>query len=102
MLARGAARKDPVLEVAVVGYSGLLTAMAAHALKLDPTVPVAARRLIGAGALLFMVSDTALALRTFVLTDGSAALDSMLEAGVMATYTLAQLLLSEGAVRAGA
>lgn len=42
MLARGAARKDPVLGVAVVGYSGLLTAMAAHALTLDPAVSVAA------------------------------------------------------------
>ncbi len=99
LLAWGAAEKNPVLGFAVVGYSGLLTAMAAHALRLDDTVPVAARRLTGAGALLFLVSDTTLGLRKFVLTDASPTLDSALETGVMATYTLAQLLLSEAAAR---
>lgn len=97
LLARGSARKDPVLALAVVSYGGILTTMAAHALQLDDTVPVPARRLISGGALLFLVSDTILGLRTFVLTDPP----PTLETAVMATYTLAQLLLSEGAGRAG-
>ena len=53
-------------------------------------------RLTAAGAVLFMVSDTLLGFRKFVLTDAPPAL----ETGVMATYTAAQFLLSEGAARA--
>lgn len=97
VLARGAARTAPVLGFAVGGYATLLTATAANALRLDTTVPVAARRLTAAGALLFLVSDTMLGLRKFVLADPPPAL----ETAVMATYTAAQLLLSEGALRAG-
>ncbi|MDQ6641541.1 MAG: lysoplasmalogenase [Actinomycetota bacterium] len=96
VMARGAARTDPVLALAVSGYASLLTAMAANALRLDATMPVAARRLIAAGALLFLASDTMLGLRKFVLTDPPPALESL----VMATYTGAQLLFSEGAARA--
>lgn len=97
VMARGAARTAPVLGFAVGGYATLLTAMAANALRLDATVPVAARRLTAAGALLFLASDTMLGLRKFVLTDPPPAM----ETAVMATYTAAQLLLSEGALRAG-
>ncbi|MEP6817057.1 MAG: lysoplasmalogenase [Marmoricola sp.] len=95
VLARGAARKAPVLGFAVGGYAVLLTAMAANALRLDATVPASARRLTAAGALLFLASDTMLGLRQFVLTDPPPALETL----VMATYTAAQLLLSEGAAR---
>lgn len=101
VMARGAARRAPVLGVAVAGYATLLTAMAANALRLDPSLPASARRLTAAGALLFLASDTALGLRTFVLTDPAPGTDAALEVGVMASYTIAQLLLSEGAVRAG-
>jgi uncharacterized membrane protein YhhN len=100
VLARGAARKAPVLGVAVAGYATLLTAMAANALRLDPAVPVSARRRTAAGALLFLASDTMLGVRTFVLTDPAPAVASALEVGVMAGYTAAQLLLSEGRDRA--
>jgi uncharacterized membrane protein YhhN len=100
VMARGAARTAPVLGFAVGGYATLLTAMAANALRLDDTVPVSARRLTAAGALLFLASDTTLGLRKFVLSDTSPALDQALETAVMATYTAAQLLLSEGAARA--
>jgi uncharacterized membrane protein YhhN len=97
VMARGAARTDPVLGVAVVGYASLLTAMAANALRLDDSVPAPARRLVAAGALLFLASDTMLGLRKFVLADPPPALESL----VMATYTTAQLLLAEGVTRAG-
>ena len=48
------------------------------------------------GRLLFMASDTMLGFRKFVFTNPPPAL----ETGVMATYTAAQFLLSEGAARA--
>lgn len=96
VLAARAARKDPVLGVAVAAYAGLLVTMAAHALHLDPALPRDSRWLSGAGALLFLVSDTTLAVRTFALEDP----DPRLGAVVMATYTAAQLLLAEGAARA--
>ena len=55
----------------------------------------AARRLVAAGALTFLASDSILGLRKFVLPDP----DPRLEGAVMATYTTAQLLISEGAGR---
>jgi uncharacterized membrane protein YhhN len=94
VMAVGASRTDRVLGPAVAAYSGLLTAMAATALHLDG--PPAARRLTGAGALLFLASDTLLGARKFLMTDPPERLESV----VMATYTAAQLLLAEGAARA--
>lgn len=80
----------------VLGYATLLAGMAAAASHLDPTVPPAARRLTAAGAALFMVSDSLLGFRKFALKDPP----PELETAVMATYTAAQFLLSEGAARA--
>ncbi|HWJ80898.1 MAG TPA: lysoplasmalogenase [Nocardioides sp.] len=80
---------------AVAGYSLLLTSMAVAATRLDPSLPASGRRLAAGGALLFLASDSLLGLRKFVLDDPSPAL----EGAVMATYTSAQLLLSEGAAR---
>lgn len=101
VMARGAARRSAVLGLAVGGYASVLTAMAANALRLDASVPASARRLTAAGALVFLASDTTLGLRTFVLRDPAPALDRALETAVMASYTAAQLLLREGASRAG-
>ena len=90
----GAARTAPVLGPAVAAYSALLTTMTATALHVD--APPDARRLIGAGALLFLVSDTLLGARTFLFTGTPERLETL----VMATYAGAQLLLAEGAARA--
>jgi len=80
----------------VFGYATILAAMVVGAHRLDADIPAGARRLSMAGAGLFMVSDTLLGLRKFALTDSP----PELERAVMATYTAAQFLLSEGAARA--
>ena len=95
-MAWGAYRKDPVLGPGVLGYAALLTAMAAHAAHLDPRLAAGARRATALGGAAFLASDTLLGARQFVLTDPP----SWLESGVMATYTAAQYLLAEGALRA--
>ncbi|RHW26568.1 lysoplasmalogenase [Nocardioides immobilis] len=79
----------------VATYSALLTSMVVAATRLDPAQPPAGRRLLAAGALLFLASDSTLGLRKFVLDDPS----PWVEGAVMASYTSAQLLLSEGAGR---
>lgn len=88
------ARRSGVAPV-VASYSTLLTAMAVAATRLGDDQPPAARRLVAAGALLFLASDATLGLRKFVLDDPS----PKVEGAVMATYTGAQFLLSEGAGR---
>ena len=91
-----ARRRHRELGRPVFGYATILAAMVGGATTSTPTLPASARRLTVAGAGLFMVSDTLLGLRKFVLTDSP----PELETGVMATYTAAQFLLSEGAARA--
>ena len=91
-----AARRHRELGGPVLGYATFLAAMTAGAQHLDPAMPVSARRLTAAGATLFMLSDSMLAVRKFVFSTPPRAL----ETGVMATYTTAQFLLSEGASRA--
>ncbi|MEZ0577440.1 lysoplasmalogenase [Nocardioides sp. MH1] len=88
------ARREGVGPV-VAAYSASLTAMVVAATRLDASERPAGRRLVAAGALTFLASDSILGLRKFVLPDP----DPRLEGAVMATYTAAQLLLSEGAAR---
>ena len=91
-----ARRRQRELGGPVFGYATVLAAMAAAANYLDTDLSPSSRRLTAAGAGLFMLSDTLLGFRKFVLSDPPPAL----ETGVMATYTAAQFLLSEGAGRA--
>jgi uncharacterized membrane protein YhhN len=91
-----AGRKDPAQGAVVAAYSLSLTSMAIASGHLSPEVPRAARALAGLGGLAFLTSDALLGLRKFVLTDPPPAL----EGAVMATYTGAQFLLAEAAVRA--
>ncbi len=91
-----ARRRHRELGGPVFGYATMLAAMAAAASYLDAELPTSARRLTAAGAGLFLVSDTLLGLGKFALDDPPGELES----AVMATYTTAQLLLSEGAARA--
>lgn len=88
------ARRDGVAPV-VAAYSASLVAMVVAATRLDAAQHPAARRLIAAGALMFLASDSILGFRKFVLDDPS----PVVEGAVMVTYTGAQLLLSEGAAR---
>lgn len=91
-----ARRRNRELGGPVFGYATMLAAMAAAGNFLDPDLPPSARRLTAAGAGLFMVSDSLLGFRKFALTNPP----PQLETAVMATYTAAQFLLSEGAARA--
>ena len=91
-----AARQHRELGLPVLGYATVLAATTAAAAHLDPALSPAGRRLTAAGAALFLVSDSLLAVRKFVLADPPPALES----AVMATYISAQLLLREGASRA--
>lgn len=88
------ARRSGVAPV-VASYSALLTSMVVAATRLDGAQRPDARRFAAAGALMFLASDSTLGLRKFVLDDPS----PLVEGAVMASYTGAQFLLSEGAGR---
>jgi len=92
----GAAKQDKALGATIAGYSAVLASTVAAATQLDPAMPKAARRLSILGATLFMISDGILGTRKFLLKNPP----PQLETAVMATYTGAQFLLSEGAARA--
>lgn len=94
----GAAQQDKRLGPTIAAYSAMLSSTFAAATQLDPALPASARRASLAGAGLFMVSDSLLGARKFLLKNPP----HRLESAVMATYTAAQFLLSEGAARAGA
>ena len=89
-------RREPSLAGPLAGYAGSLAAMGITAQLLGGQVSPTARRLISLGAFVFTASDAMLGTRKFVLSNPPAALES----AVMATYTAAQLMLSEGAARA--
>lgn len=93
----GAYRQEKVLAPAIAGYSAMLAGTVAAATQLDPALPKSARRMTVVGAGLFMLSDSVLGTRKFLWNNAPARVESV----VMATYTAAQLLLSEGAARAG-
>jgi uncharacterized membrane protein YhhN len=93
----GAYRQDKVLGPAIAGYSAMLAGTVAAATQLDPALPKSARRATLLGAGLFMLSDSVLGTRKFLWKNAPARVESV----VMATYTAAQFLLSEGAARAG-
>ncbi|WP_183094719.1 lysoplasmalogenase [Nocardioides stalactiti] len=88
------ARRAGVAAV-VAPYSAVLTSMVVAATRLDASTSTAGRRLVAAGALTFLASDSTLGMRKFVLDDPS----PLVEGAVMATYTSAQFLISEGAGR---
>lgn len=96
-MALGAAKQEKVLGPTIAGYSAMLATTFATSTQLDPALPKSARRLSVAGAGMFMLSDSLLGTRKFLLKNPP----HQLESAVMATYTAAQLLLSEGAARAG-
>lgn len=94
VVARGAAKEEPALAPAVVAYMSLLASMWAYAGNIDGVRSKRGRALTLAGATLFTASDTMLGIRKFVWTNAP----DRMESAVMATYTLGQFLISEGAL----
>lgn len=91
-----AGRKDPALRVPVAVYATILSGMFASSRMLDPALPQGARRTLQAGAALFLISDSVLAVQEFLLTEPR----PVLEAVVMTTYTAAQGLIATGVASA--
>lgn len=100
LLGRAASRVSPRLQAPVVAYAGVLCAMVATSTRLDPAIDAHARRTIGAGTALFLVSDSLLAGREFVARRPSPRTRAVLDVAVMSTYTLAQALITHGLARA--
>jgi len=93
----GASKQDKRLGPAIAAYSATLATTVATATQLSSDLPASARRASVLGAALFMLSDSMLGTRKFLLKNPP----PRLESAVMASYTAAQFLLSEGAARAG-
>lgn len=95
-VAFGAFRQDKRLGPTIFGYSAMLASTVASATQLDPALGKSARRATIVGAGLFMLSDSILGARKFLLKNPP----HRMESAVMATYTAAQFMLNEGAARA--
>jgi uncharacterized membrane protein YhhN len=93
MMSVAAGRKDSRLGVPVAVYATALAGMVASSTMLDERIPRRARRRLQGGAVLFLVSDTLLGAREFLLGDER----PLFDAAVMATYTAAQGLIAAGA-----
>ena len=88
-MALAAARDDRAVALPVLGYGVTLATMVAAAAAVDPD---RGRGQLLAGASLFLVSDTLLGVRRFVLPDRAEGLDT----AVLATYVAAQWCLADG------
>jgi uncharacterized membrane protein YhhN len=88
-MAVAAGREDRTLAAPVAGYGVTLAAMVTAAAAVDPE---RGRAQVLAGAALFLLSDTLLGVRTFLLHDRAPAL----EGAVMATYTAGQWCICAG------
>lgn len=89
-------RVDARLAVPVTVYTAFVSATAALTQAVADDQPRAARALLAAGGATFLLSDTTLGTRDLLLAGRPDAETRGLERVVMATYTLAQLLLAEG------
>ena len=87
-----AAREDRVLAAPIAAFAGALATMVAAAAAIDRD---RGRDRVLVGAALFLVSDTVLGVRTFLVGEESPA-SAALDATVMATYTAAQWSIAEG------
>ncbi len=91
-----AGRQSEQLKGPVIAYAGILAAMTAASTRLSDDVPLTARRTTVAGTALFLLSDTILATRKFLMPHAGPRSD----AAVMATYTAGQGLIAAGVARA--
>jgi uncharacterized membrane protein YhhN len=87
-----AGRKDARFEIPVAGYASALASMFAASTMLDRHLPKEARRKVLLGTSLFLLSDTMLGAREFLLEEDSRVLGS----AVMATYTAGQWFIADG------
>ena len=88
-MAAAAAREDRAVALPVAAYGATLATMVAAAAAIDRD---RGRDRVLAGASLFLLSDTLLGVRTFLLGERAPALDG----AVMATYTAAQWCIADG------
>jgi uncharacterized membrane protein YhhN len=88
-MAVAAAREDRVVAVPVAAYGATLTTMVAAASAVEQDQ---GRGRLVAGASLFLISDTLIGVRRFLLRDRTDAL----ETAVMATYAMGQWCISDG------
>jgi uncharacterized membrane protein YhhN len=91
-MAVAAAREDPVVAVPVAAYGATLATMVAAATAVDRDH---GRGRLVAGASLFLISDTLIGVRRFLLRDRT----DTLETAVMATYAAGQWCISDGMLR---
>lgn len=84
-----AGREDGAIALPVAAYGSTLATMAAAAAAVDPD---RGRGRVLTGALLFLLSDSLLGARTFLVRERV----PVLEGAVMATYTAAQWCIAEG------
>lgn len=89
-------RVDPRLGVPVTAYTAFVSATGALSQVVAEDQPRSARLLLATGGATFLLSDTTLGTRDLLLAGRPDASTRGLERVVMATYTLAQLLLAEG------
>jgi uncharacterized membrane protein YhhN len=94
-----AGRTSSRLRLPVVAYAGALCAMAATASRVGSPTDASARRALLAGTGLFLLSDSLLGAREFVLDPRALRTRRALDVAVMATYTAAQGLLATGVAR---
>lgn len=87
-----AGRVDPRLRLPVLGYAGVISTMLATSTLLDPALSRRSRATVLAGAALFVVSDSILGAKEFLLRKDVPAL----EGAVMATYSAGQGLIALG------
>jgi uncharacterized membrane protein YhhN len=86
---------DPMLIVAVVVYALAISLMAAQALGRAKVLGTCEAKTVAMGALVFMLSDSLIAINRFVTPLPMAAL------AVLSTYYFAQILIAFNAVPAG-
>jgi uncharacterized membrane protein YhhN len=96
VVAWAAGRDNPRLVKPVAAYATMITAMVASSTRLSDDMPAKARRTITAGTGLFLVSDSVLAVRKFLVPHPRPWSDAV----VMATYTAGQGLIALGLAQA--
>lgn len=94
--AGSAGRVGDGLAAPVAGYVWCVAGTAAVSEALGDDLPPDARRMLAAGGLVFLASDTVLGVRTLLSAADPTMAPGPLERVVMATYTSAQLLLTAG------
>jgi uncharacterized membrane protein YhhN len=92
LMSLAAGRKDARFRVPIAVYATALASMFAASTMLDRQLPKEARGKVIAGTSLFLLSDSILGAREFLLEGDSRVLNS----AVMATYTVGQWLIADG------